>query len=174
MDPVRAASSRLRLGGATLTRTRLANDTHAGIAVVGEARRVKVCSAERRRFWEGALNLLVLVVAGHSASLGLSLLLFPRWALQLVGWPYDGQVFWPSQAGLFLVILGIVYASAIRLRPAIWLLIGSKASAVVFLLVGVVRLGAPQIAALLGVADGLMGLAVALAFWRLRRVEVPE
>jgi hypothetical protein len=135
---------------------------------------VKVRSAERRRFWEGALNLLVLVVAGHSASLGLSLLLFPRWTLQLVGWPYDGQVFWPSQAGLFLVILGVAYASAIRVRPAIWLLIGSKASAVVFLLASVAWLGAPQIVALLGVADGLMGLAVALALWQLTRIETPE
>ncbi len=133
-----------------------------------------VLSVGEQRSWQRALNLLVLVVAGHSASLGLALLLFPRWALQFVGWPYDGQVFWPSQAGLFLVILGVVYASAIRVRPAVWLLIGSKASAIVFLLVSVACLEAPRIAALLGAADGAMGLAVALVFWQLKRVEAPE
>ena len=127
--------------------------------------------SERQRLWQVALNLVVLGIAGHSLALGLSLLFFPRWALQFVGWPYSGPVFWPSQAGLFLVILGVTYAWAVRLRPLLWLVIGSKVSAVVFLLLSVAWLEAPRLVALLGCGDGMMGLAVALLFCGLKRAE---
>jgi len=125
----------------------------------------------RPRGWQIALNLAVVAIAGHSLALGLSLLFFPRWVLQLVGWQYAGPVFWPSQAGLFLVILGVTYAWAVRLRPLLWLVIGSKVSAVVFLLLSVAWLEAPRLVALLGCGDGMMGLAVALLFCGLRRAE---
>jgi len=58
------------------------------------------------RFWQLVLNALLLAVAAHSIALGFTLLFLPRWALELVGWGYTGQLFWPSQAGLFLMILG--------------------------------------------------------------------
>src|SRR5574340_1443737 len=115
---------------------------------------MKVSAVDKPRFWGNALDLLILVVGVHSLLLGLTLLLFPRWALDFVAWPYDGQVFWPRQAGLFLVLLGVCYASALRVRPAVWLLIGSKASAIVFLLVSVAIGDAPRVALALGAIDG--------------------
>jgi hypothetical protein len=118
--------------------------------------------------------LVLLSVATHSIILGLTLLFDPRWALDFVGWEYTGQLFWPSQAGLFLIILGVAYAMALRLRPLVWLVIGSKACAVAFLLASTTWLQAPPISALLGLVDGLMGLAVGLTFWRLRRAELPR
>jgi hypothetical protein len=118
-----------------------------------------------------ALHAVVLAVAAHSIGLGLSLLFFPAWALRLVGWHYTGPVFWPSQAGLFLVILGVAYACALRLRPLVWLIIGSKAGAVLFLGASIAWLQAPRLVALLGSADGLMGLAVALLYWGVVRAE---
>lgn len=133
---------------------------------------MKFAAVDKPRLWEGALGGLVLVVGVHSLLLGLTLLLFPRWALDFVAWPYDGQVFWPRQAGLFLVLLGMCYASALRVRPAVWLLIGSKASAIVFLLASVAIGDAPRAALALGAVDGAMGLAVALVFWQLRRAEL--
>jgi hypothetical protein len=123
------------------------------------------------RWRQMALRAVVLAVAAHSIGLGLSLLFFPVWALRLVGWHYAGAVFWPSQAGLFLVILGAAYAWAVRLRPLVWLVIGSKACAVLFLGASIAWLGVPRIAALLGSADGLMGLAVALLYWGVIRAE---
>jgi len=125
----------------------------------------------RLRLLQALLNVAVLVVAMHSIGLGLSLLFCPRWALQFAGWDYAGPMFWPSQAGLFLVILGAAYAWAIRLRPLVWLIIGSKASALLFLGASIAWLGAPRLAAFLGGADGLMGLAVALLYWGLVRAE---
>ena len=126
----------------------------------------------RTHFWKTVLDLVLLAVAGHSIAVGISLLFIPLWVLNLVRWEYAGQKFWPSQAGLFMLILGAAYAWAIRLRPLVWLVIGSKASACVFLLASVVWLDAPRVVALLACGDGLMGLAVALVLWELRRAEV--
>jgi hypothetical protein len=118
-----------------------------------------------------ALNYFVLAVATHSVVVGLCLLCFPMWTLKMVGWQYDGEVFWPSQAGLFLIILGSAYAAAIRYRPLIWLLIFSKFSAIAFLIAHVLFLDAPKLVALLGAGDGAMGLIVGLLFWYAERTK---
>ena len=117
---------------------------------------------------QGLLNALLLGVAAHSVVAGAALLVFPLATLGLVRWEYTGPAFWPSQAGLFLILLGIAYAAAVWVRPLIWLVVGSKASAFVFLTVSAGWGYAPRVAAWLGCGDGLMGLAVALALWRLR------
>ncbi len=119
--------------------------------------------------WRVILNLIVIAVAVHSIALGIALLFSPVRTLGIVGWGYSGQVFWPRQAGLFLVILGTTYAAAIRVPALVWLLIGSKMSAFVFLQVSVMWMEAPRIVALLACGDGLMGLAVAIAFWGAKR-----
>lgn len=116
-----------------------------------------------------ALNYFILAVATHSVFVGLCLLCFPMWTLKMVGWPYDGEVFWPSQAGLFLIILGSAYAAAIRYRPLVWLLIFSKFSAIAFLLAQVLFLDAPKLVALLGVGDGTMGVIVGFLYWYTER-----
>jgi len=134
-------------------------------------RRSKVPARTNQRLWRLAFTLVLLGVAAHSIVLGLMLLFAPRWSLTFVGWEYTGQLFWPSQAGLFLVLLGVVYAMALRLRPLVWLVVGSKACAVVFLLVGRTWLQAPPISTSLGLADGLMGIAVAVAFLAGRRAD---
>jgi hypothetical protein len=120
------------------------------------------------RVWRVVLNLVVLAVAAHSIVLGVLLLCVPVWTLNLVRWGYNGEMFWPSQAGLFLIILGIAYAATVRIPAFVWLTIGSKAGAFVFLVASPALLGAPKIAGLMGCGDGLMGLAVAAALWRAR------
>jgi hypothetical protein len=122
-----------------------------------------------KQSWNLALNLVVLAVACHSIVAGLLLLVFPLWTLGLVGWGYSGQAFWPSQAGLFLLLLGTAYALAIRLPILVWFLIVSKACAVVFLTLSVLFLGAPRIVLALDAGDGFMGLCVALVFWKQAR-----
>ena len=79
-----------------------------------------------KQSWRLALNLVIFAVAGHSMVAGTLLLCCPLWTLKLVGWDYSGQLFWPSQAGLFLALLGAVYAWAICLRALVWFLIASK------------------------------------------------
>jgi hypothetical protein len=109
---------------------------------------------------EMLLNLAILGVSAHSVLLGLCLLSFPARVLRWVGWTYTGDIFWPCQAGLFLLILGLAYGTAVRYRPLVWLLVGSKASAFVFLMVQALWADAPRLTVLLGAIDGLMGLTV--------------
>ena len=115
------------------------------------------------------LDLFVLAVAAHSVAAGLCLLCCPMWTLRVVGWQYHGELFWPSQAGLFLILLGIAYGAAIRFEPLLWLLVGSKVCAFVFLMAHTIWLDAPRLAARLGIGDGLMGLCVMAAWWQARR-----
>ena len=70
-----------------------------------------------QRIWQAILTVLVFAVAAHSGVLGISFLFFPLPTLRLFGWGYTGTAFWPSQAGLFLLTLGVAYAAALRLRP---------------------------------------------------------
>ena len=127
----------------------------------------------KKESWQFVLNLLVLAVASHSIAGGVLLLFFPLWTLKLVGWDYVGQAFWPSQAGLFLALLGGVYASAIRRRPLVWFLVVSKMCAIVFLLISVVFLDAPRVVIAMAIVDGLMGLSVALMYWMEMRAGDP-
>jgi hypothetical protein len=82
----------------------------------------------------------------------------------MAGWEYDGPTFFPAQSGVFLLILGGSYLAAIWHRPFAWLLVASKAAAVVFLLAEYALGNGPTMLLLPAAAlDGLMGLAVAAA-----------
>lgn len=140
------------------------NSSDTSVSPSGGTAEVRSRVSASERAWRFALDALLLAVAAHSIALGFTLLFLPRWALDLVGWGYTGQLFWPCQAGLFLMILGTAYAFAVRVTPLVWLVIGSKASAVVFLLLSVIWLSPPSVVPLLGIGDGLMGVAVAVAY----------
>ena len=124
-----------------------------------------------KQSWEILLKLVIIGVAGHSIVAGLLLLHFPIWTLGMVGWKYSGQIFWPSQAGLFLTLLGVVYACSVRWRPGVWFVIISKASAVIFLFLSVILLDAPRVVIMMGIGDGLMGLSVGFVFWMRTRTD---
>src|SRR5512143_2402287 len=118
------------------------------------------------------LDLTILVVAGHSVFAGICMLGFPGWMLKLVGWGYSGEIFWPRQAGLFLLILGVAYGAAVWYRPMVWLLIGSKGSALVFLLSQAWWLGeGPRLTVPLAIIDGTMGLTVFVLLMLAKRTE---
>lgn len=123
---------------------------------------------------QALLHLAILAVSAHSVLVGACMLSFPVWMLKVVGWSYSGEIFWPRQAGLFLLILGIAYGAAIRYRPLAWLLIGSKASALVFLMTQALWLDAPRLTVPLGLADGLMGATVLVLLMMVNRSEARE
>ena len=80
-------------------------------------------------------------------------------------------MFFPSQAGLFLLILGMAYATAVWRPRMAWVVVASKATAVVFLLTESLTSDYPPPGdlRLLGLADGLMGAAVAvMVVWNAR------
>ena len=116
----------------------------------------------------------ILLVAGHSVILGAAMLFQPSDTLDLFGWDYQDPMFFPSQSGVFLMLLGSIFLTAIRHRKFTWFIIASKSTAVVFLLSQQFLLspGAPAVLLLAAVSDGIMGTAVAAIFaWQSRRHE---
>jgi len=108
-------------------------------------------------------TLLVAAVALHSIVLGAAMLFFPTWTLATFGWEYDGPTFFPSQSGIFLLLLGVAYAGGIHHRPFAFFLVGSKTCAVIFLVVQYFANQRQGVVLAAAALDGMMGAAVALA-----------
>jgi len=100
------------------------------------------------------------LVAAHSIVLGLAMLFRPAETMRLCGWDYEGPTFFPSQSGVFLLLLGMAYAIGARQRAFAKFLVASKAVAVAFLVSRYLDGVAPDAALLAAAGDGLMGAAV--------------
>ena len=113
--------------------------------------------------------ILILLIALHSLILSAAMLFQPVFTLQLFGWDYQGPTFFPAQTGIFLVLLGSAYLTAIWHRGFIWFIIASKTIAVVFLLSQYFLLdhATLQTVIVAAVFDGLMGTSfTATLIWR--------
>ena len=121
----------------------------------------------------GRLSWFLALVAAHSILLGVLMLFWPLEFLGRFGWEYADSRFFPAQSGLFLLLLGIVYAVAIRERALVGLVVLSKAAAFVFLVSEVARGSGPVLLLLTAVIDGVMGAGVALLWWRERSAAPP-
>jgi hypothetical protein len=107
-------------------------------------------------------RLSIIIVGMHSLVLGVGMLFAPIRFLSLAGWPHppaDDPLF-ASQSGIFLIILGVAYLAALRHDVFIWLIVGSKLAAVLFLFGHGLFAGAPFQVMLLGGVDACMGLLV--------------
>ena len=118
---------------------------------------------------DGPLRLVVLLVGLHSVVLGLLLLFLPLWTLGLMGFGDPGPPFFPSQAGIFLLILGVCYLLALREPALVRVIVVSKAFAVAFLAVHAAFLGAPPVIAAAAAGDAAMLAAV---LWARRRASI--
>jgi hypothetical protein len=107
-------------------------------------------------------RLSILVVGVHSIVLGVAMLFAPIRFLSLARWPYPPahDPFFASQSGIFLIILGVAYLAALRHGVLVWLIVGSKLAAVLFLFGHGLFGGAPFQVMLLGAADACLGLLV--------------
>ncbi|MFA6955536.1 MAG: hypothetical protein WC538_06650 [Thermoanaerobaculia bacterium] len=115
-------------------------------------------------------RLLILLVGVHSCVLGVGMLVSPRLMLRLLGFPGAVPLFFPSQSGIFMLILGILYLGALVEPAYVWTIIVSKALAVVFLLVHVALLSAPPIIWAAGAGDAAMLIASSLMLARHKRL----
>jgi hypothetical protein len=109
-----------------------------------------------------ALRVIVALIALHSLALGSLLLFAPRFALELTGFGEPAGVFFPTQSGLFLLILAVCYLLALREPVLLVVVLLSKACAVAFLVVHAAFLGGPPVLWLAALGDGAM-LTAALA-----------
>lgn len=61
-------------------------------------------------------QVLIGLIGIHSCALGILMLLAPRFMLRLWGFPAPDSIFFPSQSGILLLILGICYLLALGNR----------------------------------------------------------
>jgi hypothetical protein len=107
-------------------------------------------------------NLLIWAVSVHSLVLGTVLIVAPGWVHRLVGWSDGGPHFFVRQGGVFLLILGGTYLGALRHPPLLWLLVCSKAAAVVFLLAESVGGESPRLVLVAALLDAVMCAGAAI------------
>ncbi len=113
-------------------------------------------------------RVLIVLVALHSAAVGVSLLAAPAWASHFGGWDSVSPLFFPCQAGIFHLVLAAGYLIEYFRYRGVAFLVTAKAMALVFLMTATVLGGVPWIVPLSGVTDGLMGLVVLLVHLRVR------
>ncbi|MCL5037312.1 MAG: hypothetical protein M1269_09385 [Chloroflexi bacterium] len=112
---------------------------------------------------EKLLRLLVILIAIHSFCIGFMLLFIPRQLLTAFGIPCPEMLFFPNQSGIFHVVLAMGYLLAlpgktVNLRCLAFLII-AKTIAVTFLVISGIFVAKDIIIILIGIFDGLMGLA---------------
>lgn len=123
-----------------------------------------------RRSSDPLLWWLILLVGIHSCVLGIVMLLVPRFVLTTFAFPPMAQMFFPSQSGLFLLILGSCYLRALVVPSFVFSIFVSKTFAVSFLVVHAAFLGAPPVIWLSAAGDAAMLVAVAFLWHRHQRL----
>ncbi|NCO37421.1 MAG: hypothetical protein COZ06_27455 [Armatimonadetes bacterium CG_4_10_14_3_um_filter_66_18] len=129
--------------------------------------------------WRADLLLrgLILLIGVHSCLLGVGMLFVPRVMLRTFGFGEQTSLFFPSQSGVFLLIIGVLHLRALVKPSFVEVIVVSKALAVLFLAVHAVFLGVPPIIWAAGAGDAAMPAAVIIALrrhQRLRETPVPE
>jgi hypothetical protein len=115
------------------------------------------------------LRWLILLVGAHSCLLGVLMLGAPRAVLGILGFPASLPLFFPSQSGLFLLILGVCYLHAAAQPSYVFVILLSKALAVAFLVVHTVFFAAPPIIWAAASGDALMLAGVGHLLYRHHR-----
>jgi len=121
------------------------------------------------------LSLVLWLVALHSALVGLGLIVHPAWLIARAGFHPLAEPFFPTQGGVFHIVMAVGYALAardpIRRPELVRFAIVVKVMATVFLVTWW-SLARPIPTVLLsGVADGAMAVVIAGAQARWRRAE---
>ena len=115
------------------------------------------------------VRIIITLIGLHSVLLGGLMMAQPRWVLGLLGFPGEIPIFFPSQSGIFLVILGISYLLALVEPAFIKIILYSKACAVFFLVAHAAFLGAPPIIWAAAVGDGgMLALMSTALYWEKR------
>ena len=114
------------------------------------------------------LSTVLYLVALHSFLTGLALVVQPAWSLKLVGFSPICERFFPTQGGVFHILMAVAYVmgavNAKKYHYVIVFAIIVKSAATLFLLTYCFVVEFKWIILLFGIGDGLMGLMMFLSF----------
>ena len=105
-------------------------------------------------------RLLVMLIALHSAIVGIMLLFFSEWSISFAGWSNADPLFFVHQGGIFHIVLAAGYVIEYRRDQGITLLVLAKTCAFVFLITEALIGDTPWVIPFSGLTDGAMGLVV--------------
>lgn len=104
---------------------------------------------------------LIVLVALHSAIVGIILLGFPSWAAEFGGWGNINDVFFIRQGGAFHIVVAIGYVMEYFRHRTVSLLLTAKTLATFFLVFSwLVDLSGAWALPLAALGDGLMAVVV--------------
>jgi hypothetical protein len=105
---------------------------------------------------------VVVLIALHSIGVGLCLTLATAWGARFGGFASPVPLFFPRQAGAFHFVVAAIYLVEYFHYRGVFLLVMTKAAAVVFLFLTAGLDSVPWVVPLSGVGDFLMAVAVVL------------
>lgn len=118
------------------------------------------------------MKLIVFLVSLHSIVIGLLLLIFGNEVFGLFGWKPDCDAFLFHQVGIFHVVLALLYSIEFLRYKRVDSILLAKSMAFTFLLVEYLFFTHESAILFAGVADGCIGLAVAICYRHRLRIRV--
>ena len=112
---------------------------------------------------------LVILVALHSAAIGVGALVATEWGLRFGGFPGAPPLFFPRQVGAFHLVVACAYLIEYFRYRGVMVLVTTKAIAFSFLVTMVVVDRLPWIVPISALGDGLMVVAVLAVHMRVLR-----
>lgn len=113
-------------------------------------------------------RLLIILIALHSAAVGVMFLILPQWTIHFAGWEGIEPVFFAFQAGIFHLVLATAYMLEYHQYRGISILLTAKCIAFVFLITATIIDPIPWAVWTSGILDGIMALVV---WWVHRQVQ---
>jgi hypothetical protein len=114
------------------------------------------------------LSAILYFVALHSILTGLALVVQPTWSMKLVGFSPICERFFPTQGGVFHIVMAVAYVmgaiNAQKYYHVIVFAIIVKTAATLFLFTYCLTVEFKWIILLFGIGDGLMGLMIFFSF----------
>jgi hypothetical protein len=129
--------------------------------------------AETGGKWQAVEQWLIVLIAFHSAAIGLAALVATDWGVRFSGFEGVSPLFFPRQVGIFHVVVALAYLIEWFRYRGVAVLLATKTIAVVFLTSMLLVDRLPWVVPLSAVGDGLMGLAVLLVHLRARGSALP-
>lgn len=109
--------------------------------------------------WARIESLLIVLIALHSAAIGVGALVMPEWGVRFGGFGTASPLFFVRQVGVFHVVAALAYLIEYERYRGVSILLSTKTIAVLFLgtMLALDRL--PWIVPVSAAGDALMGIA---------------
>lgn len=119
--------------------------------------------------WARIESVLMVLIALHSAAIGVGAMVMPEWGVAFGGFGTATPLFFVRQVGVFHVVAAVAYLIEYERYRGVTILLTTKTIAVLFLGTMMLLDRLPWIVPVSAAGDGLMGLAAWFVHHRAHR-----